>query len=100
MSEKRKASAVIMLRYPGKRTWKVELFDAWKCWPKHYPRGRYAGLYRLRVNGKWFKRTYEPKDRYTFVTWYEFRDLLWKSAPNPRDARRRRVTNDAQRPSQ
>jgi len=59
----------------GNSSRKVELFDAWKNWQKHYPKNRSEGMFRIRVNGKWFCR---PGERWSFFHLYEVRDLLWR----------------------
>jgi len=78
MAEKYKPDLTFLLRYQGKReSLKIELFKA----------GNWAGKigmswsvkqrrYRLRVDGKWYRR---PDEKYSFFTKWEFRDLLWRS---------------------
>jgi hypothetical protein len=78
MSEKRKPIFIMLLRFSGKRTLKIELFNAndfeEKTKKTIYTYCQLWHRYRLRVNGKWFQG---------FHTWYEFRDILFRSIPKP-----------------
>lgn len=81
MSEKRKPSFTILHRYSGKKkSSKIELFyaDLWKDGQKRLM-GTYR--YRIRVDGCWYIDTKNNNKRY--FTWYEFRDLLWRSLEQP-----------------
>lgn len=77
MAEKRKAELTILLRYNGKRKMnKVEFFHA-SLWDWKKPHGLKVGnKYRLRVNGKWFKKN---KGDGKFFWKSEIRDLFWRS---------------------
>jgi len=70
MSEKRKPSFTILLKKQGKtKSNKMELFD--KRLFKDY--NYMDGVWRLRVNGKWF-----PKDKVHFYTSNEVRNMFWR----------------------
>jgi len=83
MGEKRKPVMTFLLKIPGKRTHKVELFRA----TDFIERWRYglhrdmAARYRVRSDGKWLGKKGKGNAK-TFLTWYEFRDLLWSSMKN------------------
>lgn len=81
MSEKRKPHFVFLLRNQGKKNLKVELFDSFLWRNKAKASNTHGELsrrrYRVRSNGKWF--SYEDC-KYTFLTRYEIRDLIWRSS--------------------
>ena len=57
MAEKRKPVLTLLLRKPGARPYKIELFSE-SQWQKGYTvKGK--KLYRLRINGKWFGKKQE-----------------------------------------
>lgn len=81
MSELRKPVLVFMLKRPGKKSWKCELFDASAF--RQRPRdGKTARRYRVRVNGRWYGEKGKGKAKTYFTRW-EFRDILWKSITWP-----------------
>ncbi len=69
MAEKRKPTFIFLLKKPGKKTIKVEVFPA-KLWDGP------INKYRLRVNGKWFGKNQ------LYVMKYEIRDLMWRGLKN------------------
>ena len=71
MSELRKPCFVFLLKNTGKKTKKIELFDA-QLWSETNQIKR--DTYRIRVTGKWF-----PKKEIRFFTKWEIRDLIWRS---------------------
>ena len=81
MSEKRKADYIFLLKKPGKKTMKIELFRG-KQWSKLDPSAQIHHEYhnynkfRIRLNGKWFGRDYE---KMSFFYKFEFRDILFRS---------------------
>lgn len=81
MGEKRKPVLTILLKKPGKKTAKVELFTASdfvdKPWCSYW-----RNRYRIRSNGKWFGSKGKSRKK-TFFTWYQFRDILWRSISRP-----------------
>jgi hypothetical protein len=76
MSDKRKPSLILLLRFQGKRTHKIELFNQhlFKGYEKNYR----SNLYRIRVAGKWFPPNL-PKGEMKFFNKWKFRDILFKS---------------------
>ncbi len=72
MSEKRKPTLIMLLRIPGKKTRKIEIFNASDFRHKQFD----AVRYRIRVNGKWYG---EKGKRKTLMSIWEFRDILWQS---------------------
>lgn len=79
MSEKRKPDLTIVLKKPGKRAHKLELFLASKFGQHPWmTSGSWGRRYRIRTNGKWFDKTEGYKGKKFFTKW-EFRDLLFKS---------------------
>ena len=99
MADKRKPVLVLMLRIPGTNNkHKIELFDG-RLFTENRDNAYYDpdtlnGLYsekryRIRVDGKWVGTT-KPLTKHgrkskgkgstpKLYTWYEFRDLMWKS---------------------
>lgn len=73
MGDTRKPIFTFLLKNPGKKPNKVELFKAqfFKC-GSHLPKS-----FRLRVNGKWYSTDRELK--YCFLNKWEIRDILWRS---------------------
>jgi hypothetical protein len=85
MSEKRKSDLIILLKYRGKKNVKIELFNAtqWIHFPK-WKNGEWAKVrYRLRANGRWFNGVDKWDKQLKYFTWYEVRDLLWRSFKGP-----------------
>lgn len=86
MADKRKPVLVLLLRIPGtKRKHKIELFDGYlfscRGWFTDPDTRRYLSAnrrYRIRVDGRWVGAKGKGKGVKLF-TWYEFRDLLWRS---------------------
>lgn len=85
MAEKRKPCYIFMLKKPGKKNLKIELFRT-SLWPKKEWLGRnkwirkYTGheahvRFRIRINGRW--NMVDGKD--IAFTKYEFRDILWRT---------------------
>lgn len=90
MAEKRKPALVVMLRKPGKRARKAEIFHA-SLWPQHYrmQAGQTRSRYRLRADGKWF-----PPKEFRAYTVTQIAGLLRRSlremipeAPKPKISR-------------
>lgn len=77
VSEKRKPQIVMLLRKSGKKNLKVELFNARDFRQDDPSASHKCGRYRIRVNGRWYKDGRSTK--YTFLTKWQFRDLLWRS---------------------
>lgn len=79
MSDKRKPELIILIRKPGKKSMKLELFFAskWKQ-PFWMNSGSWGNRYRIRFNGKWFDKIDGYVGKKFFTKW-EFRDLLFKS---------------------
>lgn len=74
MSEKRKPFLILLLKFQGKPSWKLEIFRAADF--KHVSQSyRQSNRYRLRNNGKWHGG--KGKEAY-FCTWYELRDMIWR----------------------
>ncbi len=75
MGEKRKSSTTMLLRKQGMKTHKIELFDA-----EDFKLPRWmlckAKRYRIRIDGKWYKRSGE---KISVFTKWEFRDLLFRA---------------------
>ncbi len=67
MAEKRKPAFIILLKFPGKKFTKIELFNA-KAW------GKSDRLFRLRVKGKWW-----PDGKFKLFYKGEIRSLIFKS---------------------
>lgn len=99
MADKRKPVLVLMLRIPGtKNKHKIELFDG-RLFTKYREDGYYdpdtrqlkysEKRYRIKVDGKWVgstkplteigKKSKGKGSTPKLYTWYEFRDLMWKS---------------------
>lgn len=76
MAIKDKPVCVFLLRYPGKKTQKVEIFSAGACGRK--VEERWTRKFRLRVNGRWWGGRGKGKE-ITELTRWEIRDLLWRS---------------------
>jgi hypothetical protein len=76
MADIRKPDLIMLLRFSGKRkALKLELFRA-----QQWGHGGTRKVYRLRMNGKWFQgKKDQERDYKDFYTFYEFRDLLWRS---------------------
>ena len=76
MSEKRKPDTVLLLRYDGKKkSNKIEFFKAEQWgWVNTTFTGT-GQMYRVRVNGKWFK----GKDGKKYFWKSQLRDVVWRS---------------------
>lgn len=74
MADKRKPVFIFLLKKPGKKTLKVELFNKDQFTHSWVGENRY----RLRINGRWF-RNEKIKKRYQFFTRYEIRDMMWRT---------------------
>lgn len=79
MSEKRKPVFVFLLKNQGKKTNKVEVFEAVDFFQtgfvsKFVGEKKIESCYRIRVNGRWF-----PKGKKAFYWKSEIRDLIFKS---------------------
>ncbi len=75
MSDKRQPVITFVLKKPGKKNYKIELFNA-TLWSKHV-KGSPEGRYRLRINGRWFR--YHTDEKYSFITRAEFWGKLEKT---------------------
>lgn len=80
MGEKRKPHFTFLLKKPGMKSVKVELFQSQLLEGKALSKDSYGRIsdrrYRVRSAGKWF--SYDDY-KYTFLTRYEIRDLIWRS---------------------
>jgi len=78
MGDNREKGLTFLIRYKGKnKSIKVELFPALQWNKKINQSYNYLFYrYRVRTDGKWFN---PRKEKYTFFTKWEIRDLLWKS---------------------
>lgn len=81
MGDKNKYHFKFLLSIQGKKSIKVELFNS-SLWNGKGNRTntyviRTSSRYRVKVNGHWYRFTEDKK--YTFLTRYEVRDLIWKS---------------------
>jgi hypothetical protein len=70
MSDKRKPSLTILLKKPGKKLKKVEMFPG-TLWPEaHYTIDNLSTIrFRIRVNGKWW-----PDGKFELIT----RSEVWR----------------------
>jgi len=82
MSEKRKPTFIFLLKKQGKKTHKVEVFEAvefnegWQ-YKIMSTKGKYKLIrnsYRIRVDGKWW-----PKGKKEYFWKSEIRDLIFKA---------------------
>jgi hypothetical protein len=75
MSEKRRPNAILLLKRSGKKSQKVEIFNA-ELWEDGLQLLRHCKTdrFRLRVNGRWAK----PGNK-KYVSKTEFRDAFWRS---------------------
>lgn len=76
MSEKRKPKFIILLKKPGKKTAKLELFSA-KDFNLSKQINKY-GKYRLRFKGKWFGEKGKNKNK-SIYSWYQITRIIYKS---------------------
>lgn len=78
MSEKRRPTITMLLRFSGKKNNKIELFDAKLFgWKRDSYDCNGHGKYRIKVNGRWNDTQDERYEKY--FTLYEFRDLLFRT---------------------
>lgn len=73
-----------MLKKRSMKNMKIEIFNASEF--EHLCMKTYANTavrYRLRVGGRWFYGKNKYGERQDLFTWYEIRDLIWRSVKRP-----------------
>lgn len=78
MADGRKPIFKILLKKPGIKTIKIEIFqdiDWYDICSKVISSG-IGNRYRIRINGKWYRR---PNEKYDFFLKSEFKELFWRS---------------------
>ena len=91
MSEKRKPELVFIARITGKggryRRYRAELYPA-RLWPETTAARMRVEKYRVRANGKWFRR-WKNAPKMDFMTLSEFFEIFRKGITNVRTNNRK-----------